>query len=113
MNPYITNTPDEVKDMLSSIGAKSIDALFADIKPVHRPKSFDLPAGLSEYEVMRRVTDLSLKNNVALVPFIGGGYYDHYIPMVVPSLTARGEFYTAYTPYQPECAQGTLQTLFE
>jgi glycine dehydrogenase subunit 1 len=113
MNPYITNTPLEVKDMLSAIGAKSIEELFSDIKPQHRPKSFDLPAGLSEYEVMRRVTDLSLKNNVALVPFIGGGYYDHYIPTAVPSLTSRGEFYTAYTPYQPECAQGTLQSLFE
>ena len=113
MNPYITNTPQEVGQMLKSIGVESIDALFADIKPEHRPKSFDLPKGLSEYEVVRHVTALSLKNNVHVVPFIGGGYYDHYIPTAVPSLTSRGEFYTAYTPYQPECAQGTLQALFE
>ncbi len=113
MNPYITNTPQEVEEMLKSIGVADIDALFADIKPEHRPKSFDLPHGLSEYEVMRRVTALSLKNNVYVVPFIGGGYYDHYIPTAVPALTSRGEFYTAYTPYQPECAQGTLQALFE
>jgi len=99
--------------MLKSIGVESIDALFADIKPEHRPKSFDLPSGLSEYEVVRHVTALSLKNNVHVVPFIGGGYYDHYIPTAVPALTSRGEFYTAYTPYQPECAQGTLQSLFE
>jgi len=99
--------------MLEGIGVKNIDALFADIKPGHRPKSFDLPSGLSEYEVVRHVTGLSLKNNVYVVPFIGGGYYDHYIPTAVPSLTSRGEFYTAYTPYQPECAQGTLQALFE
>ena len=99
--------------MLKDIGVDNIDALFADIKPEHRPKSFDLPAGLSEYEVMRHVTALSLKNNVHVVPFIGGGYYDHYIPTAVPALTSRGEFYTAYTPYQPECAQGTLQALFE
>lgn len=113
MNPYITNTPQEVEQMLEAIGVKNIDALFADISPKHRPKSFDLPGGLSEYEVVRHVTALSLKNNVHVVPFIGGGYYDHYIPSAVPSLTSRGEFYTAYTPYQPECAQGTLQALFE
>ena len=99
--------------MLKDIGVGIIDALFADIKPEHRPKSFDLPKGLSEYEVVSRVTSLSLKNNVHVIPFIGGGYYDHYIPTAVPSLTSRGEFYTAYTPYQPECAQGTLQALFE
>jgi glycine dehydrogenase subunit 1 len=99
--------------MLNDIGVDSIDALFADIDPKHRPKSFDLPQGLSEYEVMRHVTALSLKNNVHVVPFIGGGYYDHYIPTAVAALTSRGEFYTAYTPYQPECAQGTLQALFE
>jgi len=113
LNPYITNTPEEVGRMLKDIGVESIDALFADIAPEHRPKSFDLPQGLSEYEVVRHVTALSLKNNVQAVPFIGGGYYDHYIPTAVSALTSRGEFYTAYTPYQPECAQGTLQTLFE
>ncbi len=99
--------------MLKDIGVESIDVLFADIKPQHRPRSFDLPAGLSEFEVMRRVTGLSLKNNVHVTSFMGGGFYDHYIPTAVASLTARGEFYTAYTPYQPECAQGTLQALFE
>ncbi len=99
--------------MLKTIGVENIDALFADIRPEHSPKSFDLPAGLSEFEVVRRVTALSLKNNVHVTPFIGGGFYDHYIPTVVPSLTSRGEFYTAYTPYQPECSQGTLQALFE
>jgi glycine dehydrogenase subunit 1 len=99
--------------MLKDIGVENIDALFADIKPEHRPKSFDLPQGLSEYEVVRHVTALSLKNNVHVIPFIGGGYYDHYIPTAVPALTSRGEFFTAYTPYQPECSQGTLQALFE
>ena len=113
MNPYITNTPEEVEQMLKAIGVNTIDALFADISPEHRPKSFDLPKGLSEYEVVRHVTALSLKNNVHVTPFIGGGYYDHYIPTAVSALTSRGEFYTAYTPYQPECAQGTLQSLFE
>jgi glycine dehydrogenase subunit 1 len=113
VNPYITNTAQEVEQMLKDIGVANIDALFADISPSHRPRSFDLPQGLSEYEVVRRITALSLKNNVHVIPFIGGGYYDHYIPTAVASLTSRGEFYTAYTPYQPECAQGTLQALFE
>lgn len=113
MNPYITNTPGEVGQMLKSIGVENIDALFADIKPEHSPRSFNLPGGLSEYEVVSRLTGLSLKNNVHVVPFIGGGYYDHYIPTAVGALASRGEFYTAYTPYQPECSQGTLQALFE
>jgi glycine dehydrogenase subunit 1 len=113
VNPYITNTDAEVRQMLDIAGVSSMDGLFVDIKPKHRPKSFDLPDGLSEYEVVRKVTGLSLKNNVHLVPFLGGGFYDHYIPSAVGMLTSRGEFYTAYTPYQPECAQGTLQSLFE
>ncbi len=113
MNPYIANTPEEVKDMLRACQAANIEELFSDIQPQHRPQSFDLPAGKSESEVTRFITDLSLKNNTALIPFLGGGYYDHYIPAAVPALVSRGEFYTAYTPYQPECAQGTLQALFE
>lgn len=113
MNPYINNTESEVKEMLSTIGVKSIDELFVDIKPQHRPQSFNLPEGKSEFEVMSTLRDLSLKNNVYLTPFIGGGYYDHYVPTAVGTIVSRGEFYTAYTPYQPECAQGTLQALFE
>ncbi|MBF0486085.1 MAG: aminomethyl-transferring glycine dehydrogenase subunit GcvPA [Candidatus Omnitrophica bacterium] len=113
LNPYIANTETDVKDMLRSIGAKSIDDLFVDIKPEHAPRSFNLPAGLSEYEVMRKLTGLALKNSNELVPFIGGGFYDHYVPAASSALISRGEFYTAYTPYQPEAAQGTLQALFE
>ncbi|MBL8013183.1 MAG: aminomethyl-transferring glycine dehydrogenase subunit GcvPA [Candidatus Omnitrophica bacterium] len=99
--------------MLKVIGVKSIDDLFVDIKHSLRPKSFDLPEGLSELEVVRRVVSMGLKNNIHLVPFVGGGFYDHFIPSAVDALISRGEFYTAYTPYQPECAQGTLQSLFE
>ncbi len=113
MNPYIANTPEDVRLMLEAVGARSIDDLFVDIQPRHAPRSFDLPEGLSEYEVVRHLNDLSLKNMVGPVPFIGGGYYDHYVPAACQALIARGEFYTAYTPYQPECAQGTLQALFE
>ena len=113
MNPYIANTPEDVRAMLDVIGVDAIDALFADIKPEHAPRSFDLPAGLSEFEVMERLRRLAARNTGALVPFIGGGYYDHYVPAACGAIMSRGEFYTAYTPYQPECSQGTLQALFE
>jgi glycine dehydrogenase subunit 1 len=113
LNPFIANTPDDTRAMLDVIGVKSIDALFADIQPRHAPRSFDLPKGLSEFEVTSRLNTLALKNSVGPVPFIGGGYYDHYVPAACGALISRGEFYTAYTPYQPEAAQGTLQSLFE
>ncbi|MBF0386527.1 MAG: aminomethyl-transferring glycine dehydrogenase subunit GcvPA [Candidatus Omnitrophica bacterium] len=113
MNPYIANTPEDVRLMLEAVGARAIDDLFVDIQPRQSPRSFDLPAGLSEYEVVRHISALSLKNMVGPVPFMGGGYYDHYVPAACSALISRGEFYTAYTPYQPECAQGTLQALYE
>jgi len=99
--------------MLKVIGVKSIDDLFADIKDCHKPKSFDLPEGKSEFEVIEHVKKLASKNLSDVIPFIGGGYYDHYVPSAVSSIISRGEFYTAYTPYQPECSQGTLQALYE
>jgi glycine dehydrogenase subunit 1 len=111
--PYIANTEEDVKHMLDAIGARSIDALFADIKPHHKPRSFDLPDGKSEFEVLERIKKLAGKNSADLLSFIGGGYYDHYVPSAVAALISRGEFYTAYTPYQPECSQGTLQALYE
>lgn len=113
MIPYIPNTESEVKEMLKVIGVKNIDDLFVDIKPHQRPKSFDLPEGQSEFDVISHIRQLAKKNVTDLVPFIGGGYYDHYVPAAVPALISRGELYTAYTPYQPECSQGTLQALYE
>ena len=113
MNPYIANTAEDVEKMLKAIGVPTIDALFADIRPQHAPKSFDLPAGLSEFEVVSQLNRLALKNSTGPIPFLGGGYYDHYVPAACQALISRSEFYTAYTPYQPECSQGTLQALFE
>ncbi len=113
MNPYIANTQDEISQMLSVVGVKSIDDLFVDIKPNQRTKSFDLPAGKSEMEVVEHIRRLASKNRDDLLLFIGGGYYDHYVPAAVSALISRAEFYTAYTPYQPECSQGTLQALYE
>jgi glycine dehydrogenase subunit 1 len=113
VNPYIANTDEQARAMLAAIGVKTIDDLFRDILPEHAPVSFDLPGGLSEFEVMAHLRGLAAKNTGALVPFIGGGYYDHYVPEACAAIMSRGEFFTAYTPYQPECSQGTLQALFE
>lgn len=107
-----TSTADE-QEMLASVGASSFDDLFAHIPPGFQTDQFDLPAGLSEMEMMQKLRRLARKNSSDLVNFCGAGFYDHFIPAAVDSLTARGEFFTAYTPYQAEAAQGTLQAAFE
>lgn len=99
--------------MLEAIGLNRMGDLFRDIKPEHAPRSFQIPDARSEYDVVQYVRALAQKNASDLTLFVGGGYYDHYIPAVIPALAGRGEFLTAYTPYQPECAQGTLQALYE
>lgn len=111
--PYIANSPDEISQMLKAVGAASVDDLFADILPEMRPKSFDVPDGMDEMGVTARFEELAAKNNAGLTSFAGGGYYDHYIPAAVDALSGRAEFYTAYTPYQAEASQGTLQAIFE
>jgi len=110
---YIPHTKEEVKEMLKTIGVHSVEDLFSDINEELRAKSFNLPKGKSEFEVKEYLEKLSQKNNLSLISFLGGGFYDHYIPAVVDALVSRSEFYTAYTPYQSECSQGTLQTIYE
>ncbi len=111
--PYVPHTQEEVQEMLARIGVKTLDDLFADIKPSMRPKSFNLPKGRSELEVCAHLEALAAKNNQNIISFLGAGFYDHAIPKAVDALASRGEFYTAYTPYQPESSQGTLQAIFE
>ncbi len=111
--PYVPHTEDEVREMLATIGVDSIQDLFAEITDDMRPQSFDIPAGLSEMEVLSKLEAMASKNTTDRVSFLGAGFYDHYIPAAVDALTMRGEFYTAYTPYQPEASQGTLQAIFE
>ena len=111
--PYIPHTQDELDAMLKCIGVPSLDALFADIPADMRPKSFNLPEGLSESEVCAHLEGLANKNINNYTSFLGAGFYDHFIPAPVDALTSRGEFLTAYTPYQAEASQGTLQAIFE
>ncbi|OGL42399.1 MAG: glycine dehydrogenase (aminomethyl-transferring) [Candidatus Schekmanbacteria bacterium RBG_13_48_7] len=102
--------------MLKSIGVDSIDTLFADIPEEIRFKnSLNIPDALSESELKRHMIQLMCKNKGfnRKCCFLGGGSYNHFIPSVIGALTSRAEFYTAYTPYQPEISQGTLQAVFE
>lgn len=113
---YIANTPDDVQIMLDTIGLDSIDQLFDMIPPEYRlERPLAIPEALGEMELTSQVSEILGKNIGAdLRPcFLGAGSYDHFIPAVVDSLSSRGEFYTAYTPYQAEASQGTLQATFE
>ena len=99
--------------MLDALGADSIDALFADIPAEVRADGLDLPAATDELSLARRLETLAARNRTGLVSFLGAGAYRHHIPPTVDQILSRGEFYTAYTPYQPEISQGTLQTIYE
>ncbi|HBG27087.1 MAG: glycine dehydrogenase (aminomethyl-transferring) [Planctomycetes bacterium GWF2_41_51] len=109
---FIANTQEQQKQMLAQIGL-SMDGLFADIPKEFLEKKFNLPDGMSEFDVRNRLADLAAKNHIDLTCFLGGGFYDHFIPSAVYAIIGRSEFYTAYTPYQPEISQGTLQAIFE
>lgn len=111
--PYIPHTPEELREMLSVIGVNSLDDLFADIPADMHPKSFNIPEGKSESDLTACFEEMAAKNKTDFINFLGAGYYDHYIPKAVDSLSQRGEFLTSYTPYQPEVSQGTLQSIFE
>ncbi|NOU37054.1 MAG: aminomethyl-transferring glycine dehydrogenase subunit GcvPA [Kiritimatiellaceae bacterium] len=113
ISPFACTSPDDEKAMLASIGAKTFDDLFAHIPAEFQSDQFNLPEGLSEMEMMQQIRAIARKNSSDLTNFCGAGFYDHFIPAAVNSLTSRGEFFTAYTPYQPEAAQGTLQAMFE
>lgn len=116
MFPYIPITERERNQMLNSVSVKSIEDLFKDIPDnLKLNRDLNIAEGLSELEVQKIMTSLAKKNKSTedLTCFLGAGMYDHYIPSIVKHLTGRAEFYTAYTPYQPEISQGTLQAVFE
>jgi len=113
---YIPNTHTDQQEMLEAIGVNSIQDLFADIpERVRLKRPLELPPAMSEPGLKAHMIALSKKNSTSqeLVSFLGAGAYDHYIPSVVEQLAGRSEFYTAYTPYQPEISQGTLQSIYE
>ena len=116
MFPYLPHTKEEREELLAGIGIDSIDELFTDIPDeVKLERELDLGQPLSELEIKRRMEELSGKNQdlSEYTSFLGAGVYDHYIPSVVDHILLRSEFYTAYTPYQPEISQGYLQAIFE
>lgn len=110
--PYITNTDEQRQQMLQEIGL-TIEGLFGDVPAELKCGGLKLPEGMGEQEVRNRLADIAAKNYINLTSFLGGGFYDHFIPSVVYSVLGRSEFYTAYTPYQPETSQGTLQAIYE
>src|SRR3954464_10730913 len=110
---YGPHTATDREQMLAALGVDSIDALFSDIPAAVRADRLDLPPGLDELSLARRLEQLARRNRVDLVSFLGAGAYRHHIPAAVDQILSRGEFYTAYTPYQPEISQGTLQTIYE
>ena len=111
--PYISNTDEERAKMLAELGLNSIEELFKDIPSDLMSSSFNIPKGKSELEIRRFVKELASKNVTDLICFLGGGFYDHFVPAAVGAITSRSEFYTAYTPYQAEVSQGILQSIYE
>ena len=113
--PYIPHTEEDKKRMLEEIGVKSIEELITVPEEIRLRSDLNLPSGISEMELRKELRKLS-KQNISMedyVSFLGGGIYDHFIPAVVEHIASRSEFYTPYTPYQPEVSQGTLQAIFE
>src|SRR6187401_171668 len=111
--PFNPHTPKDVSDMLAAIGAKKIDDLFDEIPKELRIEALaGIPDALNEMQVGRLMSARAAQDGTPL-SFLGAGAYEHHIPSAVWAITTRGEFYSAYTPYQAEASQGTLQLLYE
>ncbi len=112
MFKYLPHTTDDIQKMLEVIGVNNIEDLFSEIPTELMGQDLNVPSSHSELELYQRFTELGAKNK-KLIPFVGAGSYDHYTPSVIRHIIERQEFLTAYTPYQPEISQGTLQYIFE
>ena len=110
---YGPHTTSDRERMLARLGIDSVDRLFDDIPASVRAEGLDMPEPRSELDLSRELVELAGRNRVDLASFLGAGVYDHHIPAAVDTVISRSEFYTAYTPYQPEISQGTLQTIYE
>src|SRR5262245_58257589 len=113
---YISNTPAQQKEMLGVIGSASIEDLLVRIPAKARlSRPLSLPSAMAEIALVRHLRGMAARNASAedFACFLGAGSYDHSIPSPINHLISRGEFFTAYTPYQPEASQGTLRTIFE
>ncbi len=112
---YIPNTDNDKEIMLKEMGAPSVEKLLDDIPPALRQFDLKLNTGMTEPLVLKVLNSLSQKNvnTDQNLSFLGAGAYEHYIPTIVNHLASRSEFYTCYTPYQPEVSQGTLQVIYE
>jgi glycine dehydrogenase subunit 1 len=112
---FIPHSPTDIAHMLAAVGVRDVEELFGDIPAALRASgAIDLPAGVPEQEVRRRLEQLAARNRgAAMLSFLGAGAYPHFSPAVVDNILQRAEFYSAYTPYQPEVSQGTLQAIFE
>ncbi len=114
--PYLFNTPEDQQEMLAAIGAASLEELFEQVPAELRlARPLDLPPAMGELELTQHLSQLAAANLDAkrAACFLGAGSYDHFIPAAIDALASRGEFYTSYTPYQPEVSQGNLQAMFE
>jgi len=113
---YLPHTQEDITDMLKTVGVNNLDDLFTSIpEDCRRNTNLDLPQAMTEWELNNHMSGLAAQ--MAICPdykvFMGAGSYDHYIPEMIKQLLGRSEFYTAYTPYQPEMSQGTLQAIYE
>ncbi len=115
MSPYLPQTENDLRAMLETIGLSSVEELFEDVPAQHRFPKLNLPDAVSEMEILNELYGMALKNSSTgcYATFLGAGAYNHFVPSAVPAMASRGEFLTAYTPYQPEVSQGTLQAAFE
>jgi glycine dehydrogenase subunit 1 len=113
---YIPHTAEDIREMLKAIGQESVESLFQNIPAAVRLREkYKIPQGMSELELWKHMLQLAGKNEDLdrNTSFLGAGVYDHCVPILVDYLTARSEFWTSYTPYQPEASQGSLQAIFE
>lgn len=113
MQNFLAHDDKTREEMLKSISTSSVEDLFSKIPQLARVESLNLPEGISEMQVQKEVKSLAKKNNTDVISFLGAGVYNHFSPAAISQVAQRWEFLTAYTPYQPEISQGTLQVMYE